>query len=369
MKVKTKPVNILHVCARWKGGGIKTFVKSILALNNLSDTVHDLLLIFHDTGGIPPYNIRLHQLGFDGTNAVTAMRTSHALFKTYDAVMIHAAHPVAVLPLIKSRMPCLLFQHGMSVSSGSGTKRLIKKTWFNLITRLLNTRIVCSTDHAYQKTRRLGIRLPKNRTLVIPFGTVLQSTRIPRSTGFSSNTIRIGMAGHLVPQKRHDLALQSLQRYDGQHTLHVLIAGDGPEECGLKTLAESIRSEKVHITFLGFVEDMERFYDVLDLVLFPSRDESFGLVVVEAFNHAVPVAVFEDVGGCLPLIHHAENGFIIDNGVQGLETLWNRLDARPEILEELSKYISTMDLSRYDIAYTRLELEQLVMAFQFQKQS
>ena len=41
---------------------------------------------------------------------------------------------------------------------------------------------------------------------------------------------------------------------------------------------------------------MASFYKTLDMLILPSKEESFGLVVLEALAHGAPVAVFSDVG-------------------------------------------------------------------------
>ena len=38
----------LHVCNSLKSGGVKTFVESLIELNEMSETFHDLMLIFEN---------------------------------------------------------------------------------------------------------------------------------------------------------------------------------------------------------------------------------------------------------------------------------------------------------------------------------
>lgn len=348
---------LLHVCGNVRGGGIRSFVVSVAGLNAGSDTVHDVLLIYDDKGDVDGAAVgcTVHRLGYPGVGMGAAMRRFAALARAYDAVLIHAAHPVVVAPLLWRRMPCLLFQHGMAVSHGARPVRLLKRWWFAGIPVLLGARVVCSTAYAFDKMRALGIRISPDRVDVIPFGIPLERHAPPPPV---EGEIRIGMAGNLVSQKRMHLVLEGLRGWRGSQRLHLWVAGAGPERDRLEALAEAVRSDRVAVTFAGQVQDMKAFYDTLDLFVFPSRGESFGLVTVEALSRGVPVAVFEDVGGCRPLIEDDVNGFVMAPGVDGVRDLLNRLAREPGQLERCKRAVARMDLSDYDIARTRHELDE-----------
>src|SRR5690606_41115718 len=108
------------------------------------------------------------------------------------------------------------------------------------------------------------------------------------------------------------------------------------------------------------VRDMRAFYEELDLLVFPSAGESFGLVVLEALACGTPVAVFPDVGGALVLIADGRNGLVIPEGSNGLRALWASPDEDPGRLTRLRQGAADTDLSPYDIATTRATLESLV---------
>ena len=121
--------------------------------------------------------------------------------------------------------------------------------------------------------------------------------------------------------------------------------------------AQESGNKNVTVEFPGHIEVMIPFYDSLDLFVFPSHNESFGLVVLEALSRGVPVALFPDVGGALPLIQDNRNGFVLKHGIDGLEELWSKLSKSPFVLTNMVNYINKMDLSAYDINATRLKLE------------
>lgn len=349
----------LHVCNSFKSGGVKTFVESLIELNEMSGTSHDLMLIVGNGKNEILDKCKTYFLDYNRKNHISCIRKAAHIYRTYDAIMIHAAHPVIVFPLLFSRKKCFIFQHGMSVSSGPKLKRMMKKVWYSLIPILINARIICASEFAFNKARRLGILLQRKRCKIIPFGVRIDKKHLKRRA-VNKDSIVVGMAGRLVSQKRHDLVLRSLFSLSSRMKLHLKIAGEGPDLVYLKKLADDIGKANVKVDYLGAVKNMDEFYSELDLVIFPSKGESFGLVVLEALTRSVPVAIFPDVGGCLPLIKNGRTGFILKEGIGGLESFWKVLAKSPKILDRQREIISRMDFGKYDIANTRKELEQLV---------
>ena len=65
------------------------------------------------------------------------------------------------------------------------------------------------------------------------------------------------------------------------------------------------------IEVIGYLKDMETFYEQCDLFCLPSVDEGFGMVVFEAIACSVPVIVTKNVGAA-DLIKDGEIGHIVD---------------------------------------------------------
>ena len=71
-----------------------------------------------------------------------------------------------------------------------------------------------------------------------------------------------------------------------------MIAGTGRQEAELRALA----GDDPRIKFLGFIPDDElvQFYNSLDLFVFPTAIEGYGLPPVEAMACGVPVVIMSD---------------------------------------------------------------------------
>jgi glycosyltransferase involved in cell wall biosynthesis len=101
----------------------------------------------------------------------------------------------------------------------------------------------------------------------------------------------LGAYGRLSPEKGFDVLLEALRYLDGL-PLEVLLGGDGPERERLTALAQGLEN----LTFKGLVYDVPGFLEQCDLVVLPSRRETWGFTCMEAKAAARPV-VASKVGG------------------------------------------------------------------------
>ena len=265
MLIKSSPLNILHVCSSFKIGGKTTLIRSIVELNKYYDSNHDLLFILKTRANGIEESCRVHFLEYHWKDMFRHIKKIYQIIKDYEAIMIHSAHPVLALPLLFSRKQIYLFQHGMSVSSGSILKRMFKKLWFSLLPILIGAKTICSTEFAFEKAKKLGIFLSKKRNIIIPFGIKIENGVGRLRDIQKKEVINVGMANKLSTSKRIDLVLKSLNSYQGKYDIHLKIAGNGPESAYLKELAKNNMSENVRVEFLGEIRDMNSFYEEIDL--------------------------------------------------------------------------------------------------------
>lgn len=121
----------------------------------------------------------------------------------------------------------------------------------------------------------------------------------------------VGALGRLHVNKGFDILLQAaaLLRERGI-SLKLQIAGDGPEDDTLKTLAARLGLGTEDLTFTGWVTGPADYLAKLDLFVLPSRVEPFGLVVVEAMAAGVPV-ISSDIDGPRTILRSGELGVMV----------------------------------------------------------
>jgi glycosyltransferase involved in cell wall biosynthesis len=94
-----------------------------------------------------------------------------------------------------------------------------------------------------------------------------------------------------------------------------------------------------HLRFIPFQTDMHEFYEAIDCLVLPSREESFGLVALEAMANR-RLALVSSWAGCAELIRDGENGFIFDRGekpIRGLARKMIHIIENARILESCAE--------------------------------
>jgi glycosyltransferase involved in cell wall biosynthesis len=77
--------------------------------------------------------------------------------------------------------------------------------------------------------------------------------------------------------------------------LFVWIAGEGPERNALEQLTRD-QGIAARVKFLGWRNDRASLYKAADVCVYPSREEPFGNVVVEAWSCGVPIVTTASTG-------------------------------------------------------------------------
>ncbi len=124
-----------------------------------------------------------------------------------------------------------------------------------------------------------------------------------------------GILSRLSEEKNIALAIDALAEISARHQsvrFRLLIAGDGACK---KALALAVKTKNLQdkVTFCGWIADVKAFFNDIDVLLLPSTRESFGRVILEAFQYATPV-IASDTDGPSQIIRHGKNGLLFGSG-------------------------------------------------------
>ena len=97
----------------------------------------------------------------------------------------------------------------------------------------------------------------------------------------------IGVLGRLDPNKRFDLVIESAAPLLGEGA-KLLVVGGGAERENLEALAANLGVAE-HVVFAGERHDVSAMLSALDLFVASSKQETFGLSVLEALANGMPV--------------------------------------------------------------------------------
>jgi glycosyltransferase involved in cell wall biosynthesis len=155
----------------------------------------------------------------------------------------------------------------------------------------------------------------------------VDTTVIPRSA--SEQTLSAELDAQIAQQKKNDfvfltigrlvlgknitLQLQAFKNLLVQYPdTQLWVVGAGPERALLEKNAQDLGVAD-QVRFWGWHRDPSAFYAHADSFLLSSDSEGWGLVIVEAAAHRLPI-LMTDVGCAGEFIHDGENGLIVPVG-------------------------------------------------------
>lgn len=262
-------MRIINALFSKKLGGIETafvnYTKALLLKN------HDVHVIVHpqfplkkdlEDLGIPIYYLK----NWGQWDVFAKLKIGRLLEKINpDRILAHANRATTLLSHKRTRKRTLPIVQNYSFKRSLAYPRIITTT------QLLKTAILSTSNK-------------NNEVFILP-----NMVAIPQIQTSPPNDIPvIGSLGRFVEKKGFDLFIEALSILKNKGvTFKALLAGQGSEEHKLKALAQKKGLED-RLRFPGWMAPSD-FFKQLDLFCLPSRHEPFGIVLIEAFAHQVPV--------------------------------------------------------------------------------
>jgi glycosyltransferase involved in cell wall biosynthesis len=182
-------------------------------------------------------------------------------------------------------------------------------------------------------------QIPEEKCEVVPNGVIpreyqrtVNAGGVKQDYGIPPESPMIFFIGRLMHQKGPDLLLDGMPNVLSEYPdAHVLIAGEGMMLAGLQA-----RVRGMPVRFLGLIPDAEyvRLLNAADLVVIPSRNEPFGLVLLEAWS-ASRAVVATNVGGLSENIDHLVDGVKVAVSPAAIAQGINRVVGDPQRLRAL----------------------------------
>lgn len=265
-----------------------------------------------------------------------------------DILHAHYATSFGFLGAISSVHPFIISAWGSDIFS------FPKHSPFHrlLLERVLGTAdYLCSTSHVMAKEMYSHIDM-KKKIHVIPFGVDVTQFVPPEQTDTNGQRkVVFGVAKYLQPVYGLDLLLKAFAQLNHLEPERALlrIAGDGPERTRLQALAARLEITG-QVEWLGTLPNSEiaRFYQNLDVVVVPSRQESFGVTAVEGSACARPI-IASRVGGLPEVVLDGETGIMVEpENIGKLTEAMKRMIEHPEERERMGRAGREFVLRNYD---------------------
>jgi len=143
-----------------------------------------------------------------------------------------------------------------------------------------------------------------------------RAEEIRRRLGIGKDTPLVGMVASLSEGKRQDLLIRAAKRISADHPecRFLLVGVPGQVEYAerIRGLIESLGLEK-QVIMPGFLGDIPSLMLALDVLVLPSNNEAFGIVLLEAMANSR--AIVGSKSGAIPeIVRHGENGLLFAPG-------------------------------------------------------
>jgi glycosyltransferase involved in cell wall biosynthesis len=200
----------------------------------------------------------------------------------------------------------------------------VKSYGFRLLERWLatfTTALIAVSPEVRDDLVRLGVA-PAEKFAIVRLGIQLDE-RIGADAGARAETRRVlgvpedafvvGWVGRMTAVKRTDDVLLALKGLlDRGVDAYLCLVGDGPDRDHLERYAHELGVVR-RCLFLGYQDEVGRFYQAIDALMLPSTNEGTPVSVIEALAAERP-AVATRVGGIPDVIRTDIDGFLVDVG-------------------------------------------------------
>jgi glycosyltransferase involved in cell wall biosynthesis len=198
-------------------------------------------------------------------------------------------------------------------------------------------RVIC-VSNALRAELAWMYEVPESKIHVIPNGVAGGRFQRPVDVAATRRAYDVGpvdplvvFSGRMEWQKGPDFLLEAMPAVLRAHPrAHLVYVGDGSMRPGLETRARQLGIGHA-VRFPGRRSEAEiaALYQACDTVCVPSRNEPFGIVILEAWCAGKPVVVTEH-GGSAEIVHHEHSGLHVSptpmSIAWGINTLFSDFD-------------------------------------------
>ncbi len=297
-------------CETWESGGIESVLTNLLLHMDRSELEIDVVAvrlkesIFTDQ--LKATGIRFYQL----SGSFHALIQNYWIFKellrkrNYDVLHLNAFHSLSFFYLLLAKQAGvpkrIAHSHNTALRKSKG--RLLK-LWMHKVARFFLTGYAtdlwaCSGDAARFLFSKRALK--KQGYQFIPNGIDTERFRFNseireqvRRELHCEDKLVIGNVGRLCYQKNQEFLLDIFaQIYAKNSDSILLLIGDGEDKGMLEEKAKRLGIRNA-VLFYGTCRQMEKLYWAMDIFVFPSRFEGFGIAAIEAQATGLPVLASE----------------------------------------------------------------------------
>ena len=265
---------------------------------------------------------------------ITLIRITFFLLKSKPDIVVTSLYQADVLGMISSKIvgvkKRILIQHDV-VKFGS-LVRIVKKIFaLNFSTKVI------AISGTVKKFLVGYFKIKNEKIAMISNGIDYENFLKGRKTFLNGSIPVIGMVGRLENVKGHIYLLEALKILKEKYNLSpfTLIAGDGSLRIELEKYTTTNHLDSVK--FLGNISNVPNFLSQIDILVVPSINEGFGLVVIEGMV-SDKLVIASDIKVMQELIKDNETGLLFESqNPESLAEIILRVLRDRELCEKIQK--------------------------------
>ncbi|MBO6881100.1 glycosyltransferase family 4 protein [Winogradskyella sp.] len=277
-------------------------------------------------------------------------------FNDFEIIHLHSFSPMRNIAAKFSKAKVVYTIHGLSknVREENFLKYNIREFFKRFLLNKVDYFVANSNSTLKKSKKHYGLSHVKQS--VIYNGIPIKEKNSKVNINLSDELI-IGLVTRFTPRKRIDRLLVAFNLFLKKGLKgRLIMVGDG---INFKEIQGNVKDMNLD-TFtdmIGYITDVDQFYEKFHVVVQPSDNEGFGLVAVESYLHGLPIIVFEDSGGLKEVVELLEPEHV----VKSEEELAQRLEFYYLNRQNIEKN------SKNRINYAKLNYNVNRMAVDYQK--
>lgn len=296
INIQDKPIRIAQIIGKWVGGGVESVIMNYY--RNIDRNKIQFDFIIDEDSTIDPPIKEIEEMGGQVIFCPPYQKTIKYekflidLFKKNKYKIVHSnINALSIFPL-KAAMKAgvkIRIAHSHSTSNRKEWKKTLLKSFLKLFSKKY-ANVLCACSEFAGKWLFGTNTLKKGKVIIINNGIDIKLYKfnknirndIRNSIGLSENDKVIGHIGRFVKQKNHDFIIEIFKKlYEKDNNYKLMLIGTGPLIKNIKEKVNLLGLSKA-VYFLGQKEDANRYYNAMDLFLFPSLYEGLGMSLIEA---------------------------------------------------------------------------------------
>lgn len=307
-KNNKEPIRIAQIIGKWVGGGVEAVVMNYYRHIDKTKIQFDFICDSDST------NIPYDEIKKLGGRVILCppyqkifkyIKELKRIFKDNNYKIVHSnINALSVFPLYAAKKAGINIRiaHSHSTSNKKERKKTLVKNCLKPFSKRYATDFFSCTEHAGRwlfgdKTFNDGNVMVVNNGIDLDKYLFDEEVRIKKrkELNFKNTDIVIGHIGRFMKQKNHDFIIDVFKKlYEKNNNYKLILLGQGPLQHEIVQKVKALNLENV-VFFLGQKDDANKYYQAMDLFLFPSLYEGLGMVTIEAQTSGLPCIVSTEI--------------------------------------------------------------------------